>query len=382
MADVTTYNFGQPNSSLSASRLVATDSNSKLTSAALAENSLYVGNASSVPTATTAEVVAALRPPQRSQFVHSNAYVAYTSGGTFEITPGDVVTGATSSATAVVQALSLTSGAWASGTAAGTLYLINVSGTFEAENLNVGASTNVATIAGATTTRDTLIMKAGRYVHDGTVNQVVYCTTGLYFIYGAAGSNADSAAMGNNTWYYIYLDDSAIVTAASPILTAACLLANTTAPVWSDTKMGFYNGEDRCIFALKTETSATTVVGWNHDGGDYVGYAGGIVTNINNTDVDDVWTDCTLVIPGFGENQKSMATVRTVGAGGGPQYWRKKGSSSAGHVVGVTNADATDCVNTVTVYSNKDKAIQVVQTASSTQTMYVYSDGYYLPTGM
>lgn len=75
--------------------------------------------------------------------------LAFTSGGTYEIIPGDTVTGATSGATARVVSISLSSGTWAGGDAAGTFTLDTVVGTFVAENLNVGDNTNEATIGGA-----------------------------------------------------------------------------------------------------------------------------------------------------------------------------------------------------------------------------------------
>lgn len=75
--------------------------------------------------------------------------VAFTSGGTYEISPGDTITGATSGATGIVEKITLSSGTWAGGNAAGTLYVHSVSGTFQAENLNVGSNNNVATIAAA-----------------------------------------------------------------------------------------------------------------------------------------------------------------------------------------------------------------------------------------
>lgn len=77
--------------------------------------------------------------------------VAFTSGGTTEIAVNDVVTGATSAATATVKRVILTSGTWAGGNAAGTLILYSQSGTFQAENLDVGAVLNLATIAGNST---------------------------------------------------------------------------------------------------------------------------------------------------------------------------------------------------------------------------------------
>lgn len=74
--------------------------------------------------------------------------LAYTSGGTYEIEAGDTITGATSLATARVVAITLSTGTWAGGDAAGTMTLEDQSGTFQSENLNVGGNTNVATIAG------------------------------------------------------------------------------------------------------------------------------------------------------------------------------------------------------------------------------------------
>jgi len=74
--------------------------------------------------------------------------LAFTSGGVTEIVVGNTITGATSGATAVITHVDLTSGSWAGGTAAGTFYFTTQTGTFQAENLNVGASLNLATIAG------------------------------------------------------------------------------------------------------------------------------------------------------------------------------------------------------------------------------------------
>jgi hypothetical protein len=75
----------------------------------------------------------------------------FTSGGTYEILEGNVITGATSGATATITRVCLTSGSWAAGTAAGTLVFASQTGNFVAENLNVGANLNVATIAANST---------------------------------------------------------------------------------------------------------------------------------------------------------------------------------------------------------------------------------------
>ncbi len=77
----------------------------------------------------------------------SGRSIAFTSGGTYEIKPGVTVTGATSTATGVVDSMTLTSGTWAAGTAAGVLVFSSQTGTFSAENLNVGTDLNVASVA-------------------------------------------------------------------------------------------------------------------------------------------------------------------------------------------------------------------------------------------
>lgn len=72
--------------------------------------------------------------------------LTFTSGGTTEIQEEDTVTGDVSGATATVKRVIVTSGTWAGGDAAGRLIVYSVSGTFQAENLEVSA-VNLATIA-------------------------------------------------------------------------------------------------------------------------------------------------------------------------------------------------------------------------------------------
>tara|TARA_Y100000310_G_scaffold51684_1_gene47606 strand:+ start:15346 stop:17514 length:2169 start_codon:yes stop_codon:yes gene_type:complete len=83
----------------------------------------------------------------------------FTSGGTTEISEGDVITGATSGATATTTRVALHSGSWAAGDAAGYFIFDSQSGTFEAEDIDVGASGNLATIA-ADSVANTLATRA------------------------------------------------------------------------------------------------------------------------------------------------------------------------------------------------------------------------------
>lgn len=108
--------------------------------------------------------------------------VAFTSGGTYEILAGDTITGATSGATAVVRKVVATSGSWIGGTAAGYITTNTPVGTMVAENLNVGANLNVATIAAAPTTQ--IFPIGGRY--DFETNNF-YASAALRCFYGANG---------------------------------------------------------------------------------------------------------------------------------------------------------------------------------------------------
>ncbi len=65
--------------------------------------------------------------------------IAFTSGGTYEPQPGDIVTGNSSSETAVVVSTTLSSGSWAAGDAAGTIQYRSSTGTFTSpETVSLG----------------------------------------------------------------------------------------------------------------------------------------------------------------------------------------------------------------------------------------------------
>ena len=75
--------------------------------------------------------------------------LGYDSGGTNEISAGDTITGETSGATGLVISVSLDSGTWAGGDAAGTFTLRRLVGNFQDnEEIAVGADTGAATVDG------------------------------------------------------------------------------------------------------------------------------------------------------------------------------------------------------------------------------------------
>jgi|TARA_Y100000034_G_C6836823_1_gene378267 hypothetical protein len=73
--------------------------------------------------------------------------LVFTSGGVAEPAVGDIIEGATGGATAVIDVITLTSGTWAGGDAAGYMSISRQFGSFEAENLDTVDQANIATIA-------------------------------------------------------------------------------------------------------------------------------------------------------------------------------------------------------------------------------------------
>ena len=90
--------------------------------------------------------------------------LAYTSGGTTEIEPGDTITGITSGATAVVTNISLDSGTWAGGDAAGTIYFMTQTASFQSENIKTSPSGQEATVGGNSVVYEALA--GGRFEFD------------------------------------------------------------------------------------------------------------------------------------------------------------------------------------------------------------------------
>lgn len=85
--------------------------------------------------------------------------IPFSGGGTNELTAGEVITGATSGATAIIKEVLLYSGSWAAGTAAGFFIIErdDLTGTFESENVTgetSGATDDATVTANVTHTVD------------------------------------------------------------------------------------------------------------------------------------------------------------------------------------------------------------------------------------
>lgn len=226
---------------------------------------------------------------------------------------------------------------------------------------------------------DEIYLNAAAYMHRGTKDQVVYWDSQLTFQFGSEGSNAGSDDLANNDWFYVYLDDSAIVTAGSPVITAVQLVGSITEPTWSDSKHGWYNGSDRCIFAVKTKAAAAEILEFFHDG-DFVRWAD-YITDASAVS-PDTWTDQTLTMPKF--SNQCLSTVQAIydDVNSGAYYRTNGQTGGTGIFIGNATPTETQSWLNVIFITDSSQRVELSWEGVTANTIYVYNIGWYLPIGM
>jgi len=117
--------------------------------------------------------------------------IPFSGGGTNEIAAGNIITGATSGATAIVAAVLLYSGTWAGADAAGFFVCErdDIEGTFGSENV-------VGEEAGATDDATVTVQVEHGYNSDTEIAAAATTAAILAYV-GAAGSNAKGFTIGS-----------------------------------------------------------------------------------------------------------------------------------------------------------------------------------------
>jgi len=217
-----------------------------------------------------------------------------------------------------------------------------------------------------------IYISPGIYHHHGTTEQLVYWDAQLTYQF---------ANLAVSDFSYLYLDDSAIVTAGTNVITASELIDSTTEPAWSEAKHGWYNGEDRCICAVLTDGSSN-ILEFFHDG-DLVVYADQIA-ELALTDIDTTWTDVNLAssVPKF--TTKAVATFRTNYTDGNAEIsWRINGQTgTSGHFVCRSTTNNRQPANTINIITDASQIIEVVHSSSNANTIAIWANGWYFPYGM
>jgi len=194
-------------------------------------------------------------------------------------------------------------------------------------------------------------------------------------------TNAISSPAAND-WYYLYLDYSAITEGTA--VTKDELIWSNTEPSWSNAYAGWYNGDDRCIFAVRTNAAPDNILEFFHDG-DLVVFAGEI-TDRAQADLDDVWTDVTLTIPKF-TNRAEVGFYTASQSDVNHSYlrWRTDGqTNTTGHTVhytAATDSYSGSPLNTLTVITSAAKKIEIKQSISGDHQTAVKTQGWYFSIG-
>ena len=197
---------------------------------------------------------------------------------------------------------------------------------------------------------------------------------------------------GTDQWVYIYLDDDAI---SGTTVTASDIIGSTTVPTWSDSKHGWYNGDDRCIFAVYFSGSAINK--FYHDGSEHVSFDESSWIVDHNPPSRNVWVSVTVpTVPVFSMEADITFTMESdAGSTLGTSWrWRTTGSSSStGHYMGKTEVDGSAYIEddvtveirayVATSISDTTKSIDYYAScADANQRIQVANYGFYLPVGI
>ena len=224
--------------------------------------------------------------------------------------------------------------------------------------------------------------------HSGTTQQNVYCNSQLTFKFGSAGSNADSDNLAANKFFYLFIDDSAVVILDANLLTVAELIAKNEDNVtvtWNAAKHGFYETtatNDKCIGAFLTDGSSN-ILEFYHDDNLFMP-ADGITELSASAGIDTTWTDIDLAssMPSFSTKALLSFTLTYVDATA-IAYWRTNGQAgTAGHEISAVSAGVTSEKNTAIVITDSSQIIEVKLSAASDDTIGALLQGWFFPRGM
>jgi len=251
----------------------------------------------------------------------------------------------------------------------------------ELNNARDGEATLIAKID-TTTNITSLVGYKSRSVFGYVDANTITVSGGSYEVNGImttiAGSITTTAhgEVGGD-WVYLYIDYSSIPSGG--VLVQADLIWSTTEPAWSDSNVGWYNGNDRCIFAV--HITANAIDKFYHNG-DLIMWDQ--VLSIDTGNVPQSFTDIgdDFEMPNFSRN--ALATFSYSYADADAYLaWRTNGSSASdGHFVGHVDSDSQESFVQAIVTVDSNLLIEIEDDVVSANAYTLYQDGFYLPEGI
>lgn len=208
----------------------------------------------------------------------------------------------------------------------------------------------------------------------------IYVGAGWYDVNGKVATwsselTSQLSGASASTWHYLYLDYSAITSLTA--ITATELIWSTTSPSYVHTRRGWYNGSDRCIFAVLTNSSSH-IRGFQHCG-NFVGFADAINTWAYSI-LNASWTDWTLNIPVF----STCANITFYPYPDGSYqlfYWRTNGQTGTiGRVLG----QSSDSFATTSDHQVLTDSSGIIEVKADVAARYVtgWTNGFYFDVGI
>ncbi len=203
------------------------------------------------------------------------------------------------------------------------------------------------------------------------------------FCFWASELTSTQAASGTptaNTWYYLYLDYSAITSGTA--ITNSELIWSTTAPSWNHTYRGYYNGSDRCIFACMANGAGNNFDEFFHDGKDYIHLADALSEYIGTP--GNTWTD----VDCSGDSPPICRKVRCTaycnyGTGTSTCIARVNGQTgTGGYDIGVVTSDGQESFAVFDAFVDSSQIFQVLDSDNNGDRITFKNNGWYLPEGM
>ena len=226
---------------------------------------------------------------------------------------------------------------------------------------------------------DEIYIGAGVYHHEGTVNQLLYCNSELTFKLGSAGSNSDSDDLTASAWHYIYIDDTAVVTAGTKLLTETEFRNETTAPTWSASKHGWYSGDDRCVFAVLTSAGSAVLEFYHTTNLVIFGIA---ISGAYAGSPSSTFTDATLDIPGFCTEGYIRVDCVNSSAVSQLEVRPNDQTGSSGIEIYHSLVSASQYATLARVITNSSQICEVRFNNANSGTVGVSTNGWYFPEGM
>lgn len=239
------------------------------------------------------------------------------------------------------------------------------------ESLLTGYTKRSKFVYNGAATAYTIKVGAGRYMVKDKIAQ-----------WGSELTTTAIAMPAANTWYYLYLDYSAITSGTA--ITATELIWASTAPTYSHVLGGWYNGDDLCIFAVRSNEAPDNIYVFYHDGGELVARDGFFV-EADEIQPGATWKTVNMAssMPVF--STRGLCTFNHVYVDYANYVrCRPKGSAGNGVIAAYVNADSIRSVDTQQVFTDADRIMEVrvgIGTAN-TNKVTVYNMGFFLSGGI